>query len=110
MTHVRLLARHRLVPWVLVGILILTLVALTVNAGTNQKAQKQPMTVREILAGYEGSDSNLGKIKRIGTDFLLLQEETTQKIVPIHSIQEVRLMKENPTDPMKIEIRLVAKD
>ncbi len=110
MARFRLFTRHAALPWSLVGVLILSLVLISVTSGTAQKTPKNPMTVRELLSQYSGYDSNLGKIKRLGNDFLLVQEENAQTVVPFTSIQEVRLVKENSTEPVKIEIRLVSKD
>ncbi len=110
MDHVRSLVRQGFVPWMLVGILSLALVALVVGTGSAQKASKQPTTVREVLAGLDGSDSNLGKIKRVTSEFVMIQDENTQRFIPFDSIQEIRLLKENASEPAKIEIRLIAKD
>ena len=110
MAHVRRIAGHRMFPWVLVGFLSILIIALSFSTGTAQKAGKPPTTFRETLTAYEGFDSNLGKIKRIASDFLLVQDENTQRVIPLMSIQEVRVVKENASEPAKVDIRLLAKD
>lgn len=102
--------RAPILAWAIAGFILASVTLVLVNTGQAQKAPKAPATMHDLLAPYTGYDTNMGKIKRVTTDFVLIQEENAQSVIPWGSIQTVRFVKENVAEPVKIDIRLVAKD
>jgi hypothetical protein len=69
--------------------------------------------MRDMLLRYEGMSSNLGKLVKVGPDFLLFEEESGRMVVSLAAVLSVRevLPGEEEENPEKtLEIRLVAAD
>jgi hypothetical protein len=109
MARIQMFARNRMLPWIVAGVLAVVLL-LVVQTGTAQKAQKQQSTLKEVLTGFVGEKTNLGTIKRIAGDYIVIEEENETGMFPLNAIQAVRQIKGEGEEPSKIEIKLVAKD
>lgn len=109
MAQLQFFARNRFLPWVLVCMLSFVLL-FVVQTGTAQKAQKQASTIKDVLTGYVGEKTNLGTIKRVAGDYVVIEEENVTGMFPLNAIQAIRHIKGEGEEPTKIEIKLVARD
>jgi len=104
-----MLAGNRILPWALVGVLVVVLLFVA-QTGTAQKSQKQPSTLKDVLTGYVGEKTNLGTIKKIAGDYIIIEDENVTGMFPLIAIQAVRQIRGEGEEPTKIEIKLVARD
>jgi len=109
MLRLRMFAGNRVLPWILVAVLVVVLVAV-VQTGSAQKSQKQPSTMKEVLTGYVGEKTNLGTIKRIAGDYIVIEDGNITGMFPLTAIQAVRHIKGEGEEPTVVEIKLVARD
>jgi hypothetical protein len=109
MAGIQMFARNRMLPWIITGVLAVVLL-LVVQTGTAQKAQKQQSTMKEVLTGYVGEKTNLGTIKKVAGDYIVIEDDNITEMVPLNAIQVVRQIKREGEEPPKVEIKLVAKD
>lgn len=99
----------RLAPWVLTGVLTLTLLIVLVESGSAQKAQKQSTAFKDVLSTYVGDTVSLGIVKKVTGDYFVIEEENTTMTIPISAIQMIKVTKEEEGGN-KVEIKLIAKD
>jgi hypothetical protein len=64
----------------------------------------------DVLKKYTGEKTNLGTIRRLAGDYLVLEEEYVTTLVPFSAIQSVRLVKDDESSPAHLEIKLIARD
>jgi len=86
---------------------------------TQQQVQpQQPVTMpvqrpaggfRDMLVQYQGSQTNLGIMTKVGPDFIVLDDEGVISYHPIHVIQTIRVTKLEEGGE-KIELKLLSKD
>ena len=121
---------YRYSRWSLAMVLVCTLIVASVLPAEAQKKKKtppaqeqqvqtqQPVVMptprpmggfRDILAQYQGSQTNLGTLSKVGADYIVLDDEGVSTYCPIHVIQAVRVTKLDEGG-VKIEIKLLSKD
>ncbi len=64
---------------------------------------------RDILSQYQGSQTNLGTLSKVGVDYIVLDDEGVSSYTPIHVIQTVKVTKLEEGG-VKLEIKLLSKD
>ncbi len=64
----------------------------------------------DVLKQYIGQKTNLGILKKFAGDYIIFEEELTQTLVPLTSIQSAKLVKDDETTPAQLEIKLISRD
>ncbi|MBM2846901.1 MAG: hypothetical protein HW407_2213 [Bacteroidetes bacterium] len=91
------------------------LAATAVVPAIAQKSQKKETTqaqntIKDILMQYVGKATNLGTLKKVAADHFVLEEEGNTVMHPLSALHTIKLVKNEESGEMKIEIRLVGKD
>ena len=121
---------YRYSRWSLAMALVCALIVMSVLPAEAQKKKKaqppsqqqvqpqQPVVTpsprpsggfRDMLAQYQGSQTNLGIMTKVGPDFIVLDDEGVISYHPIHVIQTIRVTKLEEGGE-KIELKLLSKD
>jgi hypothetical protein len=126
----------KLIPWIFTMLLV-GVVALPADAQKKKQSAKpaqqesqqqqapvaQPAPVpqmqplgkttgfKDLLLQYQGMVTNLGTLTKVGPDYLLLDDEGSTMLIPLQSVQSVRVVKpKEAEESTKIDIKLVSKD
>jgi hypothetical protein len=65
--------------------------------------------LREWLVQHQGLPSNKGTLQKVGPDYLLFDDDGTEIVVPIASIQSVSVKKEKEDEEKPEKVSLVFK-
>lgn len=93
-----------------------TIAALPASAQKAQKTQKKettppsPSSIKDVLSQYTGKTTNLGTLKRITGDYFVVEDDGTTMIHPLSTIHTLKLVKDDESGEIKLEIRLTARD
>ena len=101
---------------ILVAILFSSLLA--APAAFAQKSQKteKPKTTqsagtfKEMLAKHVGKQTNLGKLARVGADYITMESDDAATVVALHGVVSFKVVKDEETSEERLEITLVAGD
>ncbi len=113
MSILRKAATSTTAPWILFGLLLLAFLWIVpVDAQKKQAQQaKATDTFKELLIQHVGDKTNIGVVKKVGGDYLIVQkDENVTAIYPLSVIQALRMVKGEEGEPNTIEIALLAKD
>jgi hypothetical protein len=93
-------------------ILAATVVAPAVAQKSQKKEAAPPAqsTIKEILTQYIGKATNLGTLKKVAGDYFVLEEDGNTVMHPLSTLHTIKLVKDEESGEMKVEIRLVGKD
>jgi hypothetical protein len=74
-----------------------------------QIAPKPSNLFRDFLAQHIGTPSNLGVLTKLGGDYLIVEEENVPLVIPLASIQSVKVKKEKEDEESPEKTVLVIK-
>jgi hypothetical protein len=74
-----------------------------------QTSTKSGGDFHEWLTQHQGYATNLGTLQKIGPDYIVVDEEGTQTIIPVAMIQSVKMKKEKEEEEGPEKITLVIK-
>ena len=70
--------------------------------------------LRELLAAHEGVATNRGTLKKVGPDHIIVDDDGVQTIIPLQSVQSIKVKKEKgdegKPDTVTLDIKLVASE
>jgi hypothetical protein len=69
-----------------------------------------PNKFLDVLKQYVGKQTNLGTLKKFAGDYIIFEDELTQILVPMTSIQSAKLVKEEEDSTAQLEIKLISRD
>ena len=67
-------------------------------------------TIRDILAGLQGQQTNLGILTKLTGDYVVFESEGDTLMYPLSTLQVVKFLKVDEGEARKIEIRFLSKD
>ena len=71
---------------------------------------KMSGTIRDILSGLQGQQTNLGTLTRVTGDYVVFDSEGDTLMYPLSTLQVVKFLKVEEGEARKIEIRFLSKD
>lgn len=102
---------------IVVLVALLGLVAVGSTSALAQKSQKtqtapaRQTTLKEVLAQYQGKDTNLGKLVKLSGDYFTVENaEGEQSMHPYSVIHTLKVVKPEEGSTIVLEIILVDKD
>ena len=116
MTILRFVERRPLLLLVIGIILVSACVVVVVGPAAAQKSNKAPAalvpqnTFKEVLAQYQGKTTNLGVLKKVSGDHIVVEEEAATVLYPLSAIQAFRILKPEEDISILLEIKLVSKE
>jgi hypothetical protein len=69
-----------------------------------------PNKFLDVLKQYVGKQTNLGTLKKFAGDYIIFEDELTQILVPMTSIQSAKLVKEEEDSTAQLEVKLISRD
>ncbi|MFN0157467.1 MAG: hypothetical protein ACKVRP_05260 [Bacteroidota bacterium] len=99
----------------LVAILFCALLVVPAVAQKSQKTEKPKTTqsagtFKEMLAKHVGKQTNLGKLAKVGTDFITVESDDATTMIALHAVVSFKVVKDEETSEERLEITLVAGD
>ncbi len=67
-------------------------------------------SLREVLSKHVGQTCNLGTIKKVTGEYVVIEHEGATMIHPLHAIHTIKMFKDEETGADMFEIRLIAAD
>ena len=116
MTTLRFIERRPSLLLVIGIVLVSACVVVVVGPAAAQKSKKAPAmlvtqnTFKEVLAQYQGQTTNLGVLKKVSGDHIVVEEEGATALYPLSAIQAFRILKPEEDVSILLEIRLVSKE
>ena len=104
---------NRLLSVLLLSIVLAGSIVVEASAQKSQKKEAASQTqnsIKEVLSQYIGKATNLGTLKKVTGDYFILDEDGATVMHPLSTLHTIKLVKDEESGEMKIEIRLVAKD
>ena len=71
---------------------------------------KQGATIHEVLVKILGQHTNIGRLTKVTSDYLMFENDGDTLVYPINVVQSVKFMKVEEGEPRKIEIKFLIKD
>jgi hypothetical protein len=103
-----------------IGVLAIVMVAACASPALAQKktpvkkevvAPPQRQTgIKEILTQYTGKTTNLGVLKKVEGDYFVFDDNGDISYHPLSTLHTIKLVKDQDTGEITIEIRLFARD
>jgi hypothetical protein len=76
-----------------------------------QTAMKGSGTIREVLAGLQGTATNLGTLTKLAGDYVVFDNDGDTVMYPLAALQSVKLLKPDEEGGERhVEIRFLNKD
>ncbi|MEK9139199.1 MAG: hypothetical protein AAB393_18930 [Bacteroidota bacterium] len=105
----------RLLTIFCLGALLATVSATHATAQKKEQAKKEVTTpgqntLKDVLSPWVGKQTNLGTLKRIAGDYFVLDDDGATVYHSLSAIHTLRLVKDEESGEMKLEIRLISKD
>lgn len=72
--------------------------------------QQRQTGMKEILAQYVGKSTNLGTLKKVEGDYFVFDDNGDISYHPLSALHTIKLVKDQDTGEITIEIRLFARD
>ena len=99
------------VPWMIAGVLLVALLVAVVLPVTAQKQEpKSPLHFKDVLMQYQGQQTSLGTLKKVSGDYVTFEDDQSTTMVPLATVQSVRLVKDEESGSTRIEVRLLARE
>ena len=101
----------RILPWMIAGALLVALLIVIVLPVAAQKQEsKTAMHFKDVLTQYQGQQTSLGTLKKVSSDYVTFEDEQSTTMVPLATVQSVRLVKDEESGSTRIEVRLLARE
>lgn len=103
------------IPWA-IALALSWILFVAIHADAQKSTKTQPPqppisgSFREVLVKSIGKSTNLGILKKVESDHLVLEDENTTIMVPVSCVHSLKFVREEESPEAKLEIRLVARE
>ncbi len=66
--------------------------------------------IKEVLSQFVGKTTSLGVLKRVEGDYFVVEDDGNTSYHPLSTLHTIKLVKDQDTGEITIEIRLTGKD
>ena len=66
--------------------------------------------IKEVLAQYVGKKTNLGTLKKVTSDYFILDDDGSTVMHPLSTLHTIKISKDEESGETVVEIKLFAKD
>ena len=73
-------------------------------------APQRQSGIKEVLSQYVGKTTSLGVLKKVEGDYFVVEDDGNVSYHPLSTLHTIKLVKDQDTGEITIEIRLCAKD